>query len=506
MNKQARARWRDFEWSNELRRMNKSNPKQTERFMNFVDKQYKDRIVPGALKNSDKISKARKEGLQKYRQKIEDMAKAKAAENAKSTVKDTAKKVFEKTTKSTAKDAADTVKSVAKSSGGIGKKLMLAGGGAALLGTAALGTNAAVKAVKKHRTNKNDENQKTASEILEDFADIKSRYEVYEKEANEDMMNEMDKEARARWRDFASTDNIKKMHKSNPEQAKKFTSFVSEQYKNRIIPGQRRYAEAVKKAVGSGSAATAASSAVAASTDKLKKLKELKNSKAFKRVRPILTDTWRGAALGATTGGATGAMSEYRDREDNQVHRLKNTLHGVKKGAVAGAISGAAHGMWTDKTHAIGRYDEGKEYPESKPYKKRYNKNGSNNGYRPKNGNYKKRGNGGYNNSGYNNKNFKTASIALDEMVKEAMNAKMVGGAIGGYDALRKIGKGFSKAYKANGGNFIQNVAAGAKNVGLKGLERGAMKTIGGMAIGAGIDGVANAINKKDDDPNQSYN
>lgn len=505
MNKQARARWRDFEWSNELRRMNKSNPEQTERFMNFVDKQYKDRIVPGALKNSDKISKARKEGLQKYRQKIEDMAKAKAAENAKSTVKDTAKKVFENTTKSTVKDAADTVKNVAKSSGGIGKKLMLAGGGAALLGTAALGTNTAIKAIRKHRANKNDENQKTASEILEDFADIKSRYEVYEKEADVNMMNEMDKEARARWRDFANTDNIKKMYKSNPEQAKKFTSFVGKQYRDRIIPGQKRYAEAVKKAVGSGSAATAASSAVAASTDKLKKLKELKNSKAFKRVRPILTDTWRGAALGATTGGAAGAMSEYRDREDNQVHRLKNTLHGVKKGAVAGAISGAAHGMWTDKTHAIGRYDESKEYPESKPYKKRYNKNRSNNGYRPKDGNYKQRGNGGYNNSGYN-KNFKTASIALDEMVKEAMNAKMVGGAIGGYDALKKIGKGFSKAYKANGGNLIQNVVAGAKNVGLKGLERGAMKTIGGMAIGAGIDGIANAINKKDDDPNQSYN
>ena len=187
--------------------------------------------------------------------------------------------------------------------------------------------------------------------------------------------------------------------------------------------------------------------------------KNMANSKAFKRIVPILNDTWRGAAAGAMTGAAGGALSEYKDKEDNKVHRLKNALHGMKNGAIMGGVGGAAYGTWKDKDHAIGKYN-------SKGYKKR-------------------------------------ASEDLDGLYKQALNATMVGGAIGGYDSLKGIGRQFMKGFKGNEGNFIKNVGAGIKNVGLKGIEKGIGKTVAGAAIGAGIDGISNGLKKQD--PNNPY-
>lgn len=400
MNKEARARWRDFEHSDALRKMHKSNPEQAERFLDFVNEQYKNRIVPGNLRYRNRTEGLSKSVYDRAREafKSKDLANDDyIRESISSYGKPQSLAVLKQSkavnnaakgaTESAASKATNVATEVAKKGGKLGRNLAIAGSAAALIGGTAYG-------IHKHQQNKakqQEAEQKTASELLEDLTDIKSRYEVYEKDADENMMEEMNKEAAS----------------------------IGETLKN------------------------------------------VKSSKAFKRVAPILSDTWRGAAAGAMTGAAGGALSEYRDKDDNKVHRVRNTLRGMKNGAIMGGVGGAAYGTWKDKDHSIGNYN-----PNPRGHKKR-------------------------------------ASEDLDGLYKQALNATMVGGALGGYDGLKGVGKQFIQGFKGNEGNFVKNIGAGIKNVGLKGIEKGVGKAVLGAAIGAGIDGISNGLKKQD--PNNPY-
>lgn len=431
MNKEARARWRDFEDSKSLARIYKKNKKQGDRFMDFVNEQYRNRIVPGNIAHINNVGGLPKDvysaagkvlsknkgtddyirkGISNYGRpaQLPAVISRKAAQKAaQSATQNAAQKATQNATQSATQNAAQKATNVATEAAKKGGKL--GRGIAALAGLAMIsGTAYGAHKYRQNRARQQEQEEKVASIILEDLADIKSRYEAYEKEADENMMEEMSKEARARWRDFEDLDDYV---------YEKEAASVGETFKN------------------------------------------MANSKAFKRVAPILNDTWRGAAAGAMTGAAGGALSEYKDKGDNKVHRLKNALHGMKNGAIMGGVGGAAYGTWKDKDHAIGRYN-------SKGYKKR-------------------------------------ASEDLDGLYKQALNATMVGGAIGGYDSLKGIGRQFMKGFKGNEGNFIKNVGAGIKNVGLKGIEKGIGKTVAGAAIGAGIDGISNGLKKQD--PNNPY-
>ena len=594
MNKEARARWRDFEDSKSLARIYKKNKKQGDRFMDFVNEQYRNRIVPGNIAHMNNVGglpkdvysaagkvlsknkgtddyirkgisnygrpaqlptvisrKAAQKATQSATQNAAQKATQSATQNAaQKATQNAAQKATQSATQNAAQKATNVATEAAKKGGKLGRSI------AALAGLAMIGGTAyGAHKYRQNRARQQEQEEKVASIILEDLADIKSRYEAYEKEADENMMEEMSKEARARWRDFESAQALRAMRSRNPQQADRLKNFMLDQHNNRIFPGMmKRYREnkpvqntaqnvaqnatqnAAQKAAqsatqnaaqGAASKATqnaaqgAASKATNVATEAAKKggklgkgiaalaggaaliggtaygvhkyrqnkmrrqqeeqktafevlddyvyekeaasvggvFKNMTNSKAFKRVAPILNDAWRGAAAGAMTGAAGGALSEYKDKEDNKVHRLKNALHGMKNGAIMGGVGGAAYGTWKDKDHAIGKYN-------SKGYKKR-------------------------------------ASEDLDGLYKQALNATMVGGAIGGYDSLKGIGRQFMKGFKGNEGNFIKNVGAGIKNVGLKGIEKGIGKTVAGAAIGAGIDGISSALKRQD--PNNPY-
>ena len=273
------------------------------------------------------------------------------------------------------------------------KQLAVAGGitGAAMLAGTAIG---AYKYRKKKRAEK-EQAEKTASELLDDLADIKSRHSVYEKNADELNMQVMEKEAA----------DIK--------------GYIT------------------------------------------KNLDKFKGTKAGRTTLSALDNAWRGAAAGALTGVAAGALSDYR-QPDGNVDKKKNIARAVKNNTIMGAVGGAGWGLFKG------------------------------------------------NDAIFKGENKKSASEELDGLYKQAIGATMVTGGLAGLSSLKNIGGKFMSGYAGSSGNIMNKVVGGAKNVGLKGVNKAINKTVGGAVIGAGIDGISNAIkangNRNPDDPNNMYN
>lgn len=190
-------------------------------------------------------------------------------------------------------------------------------------------------------------------------------------------------------------------------------------------------------------------------------IKNFKKTKAGKTALSAFDNAWRGAAAGALTGVAAGALSDYR-QPDGKVDKKKNIAHAVKNNTVMGGIGGATWGLLKGPD-AILRSD------------------------------YKK-----------------SAFEDLDGLYKQALNATTIVGGMTGLNALKGVGSQFIKGFAGSNGNVMNKVVDGAKNVGVKGFNKAVNKTIAGVAVGAGIDGVSNAIkangNKDLNNPNNMYN
>ena len=192
------------------------------------------------------------------------------------------------------------------------------------------------------------------------------------------------------------------------------------------------------------------------------------NSNAGLKVRDYVNQNGKrilkhGVAGGAAFGAVQGAMSDYRDPQDHKVHRMKNIMRGVKRGAVLGAAGDAIFGA-TD-------------YRPSKLTQDQIS----------------------LNNAGQMSMDFgnKTSFERLDEMVleKEAGLASVTTAALGMKGAL----SGATKAFANSSGSMTNRLmnAAGA------GLKRGATGAVAGAVIGGAVDGLANKGQQDDQQQNR---
>ena len=159
-------------------------------------------------------------------------------------------------------------------------------------------------------------NEKTAHYILDSLTDTFSRYSAFEKEANVDAMNEMEKEA-------------KNLVERMSEAAGKVSKTVKD---SKAVKGA--------KSIGDKIVALKASQAL------LDNYNSLKDTKTWNKIAPFATSTLKGMGNGAFVGAITGATSEYKDKKDDKVHRVKNAIRGAKVGAIAGAAKGAGHNLF----------------------------------------------------------------------------------------------------------------------------------------------------------------
>lgn len=182
---------------------------------------------------------------------------------------------------------------------------------------------------------------------------------------------------------------------------------------------------------------------------------------------------------GAATGGASGAMSGYRDPEDHKVHRMKNILHGATKGAVGGAVGATAWGALKYKpSAAVQRAQNQKNFESQRAALA--DLGGSERVQGPINvldeiNKQKEAYSAG-----------KLASTYLDELVLEKQ-ANVSGITTIGGTALGAI-KGATKAFAKSTGSMPQRLGQAA----LGGLKSGAKGAMAGATGGAIMDAMTN--------------